>query len=540
MIIVASVSCIYSIGKKEDFLKQLFTIRVGMKLERQVFLYKLAELHYVRNDSELLRGTFRVRGDIVDIIPGYENKFGIKVDFFGDEVDKITIFNIENYSVSEVVEVFTIYPSKIFVTDEEQLNRAMIKIREELYERLKILRAEEKYIEAQRLEQRTFFDLEMMREVGYCSGIENYSMHISGRNFGERPNCIFDFYPLDDYLLIIDESHVSVPQLRAMYNGDRMRKKTLVEHGFRLPSAVENRPLKFEEVEELINQVIFVSATPGDYELEKCEGVVVEQIIRPTGLLDPEISVRPIATQIDDLLHEIHLRIPKHERVLVTTLTKRMAEDLTSYMQNLNIRVQYIHSEVDTLERVEVLRNLRLGEIDVIVGVNLLREGLDLPEVSLVAILDADKEGFLRSERSLLQTAGRAARNADGLVIFYADKITQSMQKVIHETNRRRKIQEEYNKLNNITPKTVYKSIEEIISSTSIADISEAQNKKRTEQSLKKKLSKPVPAAKYIPDDQLENYIKELTSRMLEAAKNLDFLLAAEIRDEISIAQSKK
>jgi excinuclease ABC subunit B len=378
-----------------------------------------------------------------------------------------------------------------------------------------------------------------MKEVGYCSGIENYSMHISGRNFGDRPNCIFDFFPLDDYLLIIDESHVSIPQLRAMYNGDHKRKTTLVEHGFRLPSALENRPLKFDEVEKLINQVIFVSATPGEYELKQCEGVVVEQIIRPTGLLDPKISVRPIKTQIDDLLYEIRQRKERNERVLVTTLTKKSAEDLTNFLLNANISASYIHSDVDTLERVEVLRSLRLGEIDVIVGVNLLREGLDLPEVSLVAVIDADKEGFLRSEKALMQTSGRTARNADGLVIFYADKITDSMQRVIDETNRRRKLQEEYNLKNGISPKTVYKSVDEIMSSTSIADISEAQNKKRAEKIKIKESRKRTKAANFVPDDQLEEYIGKLEKEMKLAAKELDFATAIELRNEIDLLKIK-
>jgi excinuclease ABC subunit B len=389
------------------------------------------------------------------------------------------------------------------------------------------------------LEQRTFFDLEMMKEVGYCSGIENYSMHLSGRNFGDRPNCIFDFFPADDYLLIIDESHVTIPQLRAMYSGDRMRKTTLVEHGFRLPSAIENRPLKFEEVENLINQVIFVSATPGDWELEKCGGVIVEQIIRPTGLLDPLINVRPIKNQIDDLLFEIRQRTMKKQRVLVTTITKRMAEDLADYFTEFKVKCRYIHSEVDNFERVEILRELRLGKIDVLIGVNLLREGLDLPEVSLVAVLDADKEGFLRSERSLLQVAGRTARNVDGLVIMYADRITNSMRLVIDETNRRRKIQEEYNIKNNINPETVYKSIEEILSTTSIADIGAEKNNKRAEQALYKSALKTVSVAKFVPDEQLESYVQELYLQMKEAAKNLDFEQAASLRDEITVLKKR-
>jgi excinuclease ABC subunit B len=417
----------------------------------------------------------------------------------------------------------------------------MIKIREELYERLKELRSSEKLLEAQRLEQRTLFDLEMMKEVGYCSGIENYSMHLSGRDFGERPQCVFDYFP-EDYLLIIDESHVTVPQVRAMYNGDRSRKMNLVEHGFRLPSALENRPLKFEEFESITNQVVYMSATPGPYELEKSEGVIVQQVIRPTGLLDPEISVRPVRTQIDDLLHEIRIRVEKKERVLVTTLTKRMAEDLSEYFENLNIKVAYIHSDVDTLERVEIIRDLRVGEYDVLVGVNLLREGLDLPEVSLVAILDADKEGFLRSERSLLQTAGRTARNVEGLVILYGDKVTKSMQYLIDETSRRRKLQIDYNKKNNIDPKTVYKSLDEILSSTSVADI-QIQKNIRTEYKETKKLEKAAePLVKYMTYEQRQELIDQMFDEMKSAAKMLDFERAAELRDEIqrlTIAQEK-
>lgn len=410
--------------------------------------------------------------------------------------------------------------------------KAIANIKDELYYRLKELREQGKFLEAQRLEQRTLFDIEMMKEVGYCSGIENYSMHLTGRTFGERPECLFDFFP-KDYLLIIDESHVSIPQLRAMYNGDRSRKQTLVDHGFRLPSALENRPLKFDEFEELINQVIFVSATPGDYELEKSGGIVVEQVIRPTGLLDPRISVRPVKNQIDDLINEIRLRTEKGERVLITTLTKRMSEDLTEYLQNLKIKVTYIHSDIDALQRVDKIRGLRLGDYDVIVGVNLLREGLDLPEVSLVAILDADKEGFLRSERSLLQIAGRTARNVNGLVILYADRLTRSMKSLIDETNRRRKIQEEYNKQNNINPQTVYKSLEEILSSTSVADIHSHKIKKYEEIENFKLQKAAEPLYKYLTDEQREELIEQMFNEMKEAAKNLDFEKAAYLRDEL-------
>jgi excinuclease ABC subunit B len=394
------------------------------------------------------------------------------------------------------------------------------------------LRRDDKLLEAQRLEQRTLYDLEMMKEVGYCSGIENYSMHLTGRKPGDRPQCLFDYFP-EDYLLIIDESHVTLPQLRAMYNGDRKRKMTLVEHGFRLPSALENRPLRFEEIESLINQAVFVSATPADYELEKCEGVIVEQVIRPTGLLDPAMDIRPVRTQIDDLLYEIRLRIPKKERVLVTTLTKRMAEDLADYLTNLGIKVAYIHSEIDALERVEILRNLRLGEFDVLVGVNLLREGLDMPEVSLVAILDADKEGFLRSERSLLQIAGRTARNADGLVILYADTITRSMQAVLDETNRRREKQIAYNTEHGINPTTVYKSLEEILQSTSVADIQANKVKRRGELEQARVRLSAEPMMKYLTEDQRKDLIEQLYEEMKKAARDLDFERAAELRDEI-------
>lgn len=538
IIIVASVSCIYSIGKKEDFEKFLFQIRKGMFLPRQKLLYKLNELHYERNDFDFKRGNFRVRGDIVDIVPAYESNLGYRIEFFGDEIDKISTIEVSSGRVLTIENEVTLHPAKLFVTPEDRLTVAMQFIRDELAERLKELRLQDKYYEAQRLEQRTLFDLEMMKEVGYCSGIENYSMHLTGRTFGERPHCIFDFFP-DDYLLIIDESHVSVPQVRGMYNGDRSRKTSLVEHGFRLPSAIENRPLRFDEFESLINQVVFVSATPADFELEKCEGVVVEQVIRPTGLLDPQISVRPIKTQIDDLLAEIRVRVVKKERVLVTTLTKRMAEDLTDYLKNLNIQVAYIHSDVDSLERVEIIRNLRLGHFDVLVGVNLLREGLDLPEVSLVAVLDADKEGFLRSQTSLLQIAGRTARNVDGLVILYADKLTKSINHLISETNRRRQLQSEYNTLHGINPTTVYKSLEEILSSTSIADI----HHPNIGRSFKSSNSDEVkiaaePIVKFMSKEQKKVVLEQMFAQMKESAKNLDFERAAELRDEINTLKS--
>ncbi|MCS7169479.1 MAG: excinuclease ABC subunit UvrB, partial [Candidatus Kapabacteria bacterium] len=462
VIVVASVSCIYSIGRPEDFQATVLPLYVGMRISRRQLLYRLTDIYYTRNDEELARGTFRVRGDVVDVVPAYEHENAVRIELFGDAVERLLWIDRVSGKVVEEVDSITLYPAKLFITTRTQLERALVNIRQELSERLNQLRAQGKELEARRLEQRTLFDLEMLQEVGYCPGIENYSMHLSGRKYGERPWCLLDYFPRD-YLLVIDESHVTIPQLRGMYNGDRSRKETLVEHGFRLPSALENRPLRFEEFESLVNQAIYVSATPGDYELEKSNGIVVEQIIRPTGLLDPEIQIRPTRNQIDDLLTEIRRRVERKQRVLVTTLTKRMAEDLAEYLHALGVRVAYLHSDIDAVERVEILRDLRLGRYDVLVGVNLLREGLDLPEVSLVAILDADKEGFLRSERSLLQIAGRTARNSEGLVLLYADRVTESMQRVIQETNRRRALQIEYNRRHGINPRTVYKSLEEIL-----------------------------------------------------------------------------
>ncbi|HOM04430.1 MAG TPA: excinuclease ABC subunit UvrB [Candidatus Kapabacteria bacterium] len=539
VIIVASVSCIYSIGKKEDFMELILPLNVGMNISRKQLIYKLADLHYTRNDVDFQRGSFRVRGDYIDVIPAYENKIGVRIELFGDEIESISYIDAFSGKSISKLDYIVIYPSKLFVTSENKLILAMNRIKDELHERLKELREEGKLVEAQRLEQRTLFDLEMMREVGYCSGIENYSMHLSGRDFGERPHCIFDYFP-EDYLLVIDESHITIPQIRGMYNGDRARKTTLVEHGFRLPSALENRPLKFDEFESLINQVIFVSATPGDYELEKCGGVVVEQVIRPTGLLDPRIEVRPTKNQIDDLTGEIRKRVANGNRVLVTTLTKRMAEDLAEFLNNIDIKVDYIHSDIDALNRVDIIRRLRLGETDVLIGVNLLREGLDLPEVSLVAVLDADKEGFLRSERSLLQVAGRTARNVDGLVILYADKITNSMQKVINETNRRRKLQEEYNKKHNIIPKTVYKSKDEILSSTSVADISQSRNKQKQEAMLKSQLKAIDPILEMLNHSNRQKIIAQLTEQMKIAASELNFELAARLRDEIELLKKEE
>jgi excinuclease ABC subunit B len=464
VIVIASVSCIYGIGSPEDYKNMLVTVEQGQVYNRREFLLTLVDIQYTRNDFDFHRGIFRVRGDIIDIFPAYE-EFAYRIEFFGNEIDAIyTIDPLTGKKISSVEKAF-IFPAKHFVTPAEKMIAARENIRAELKERLEELRKQNKLLEAQRIEMRTNFDLEMMEEIGYCSGIENYSRHLTQRNPGEPPFTLMDFFP-DDYLLMIDESHQSIPQIRAMYNGDRSRKETLVEYGFRLPSALDNRPLKFEEFEKRLNQVVFISATPSSYELEHSHGVVVEQVIRPTGLIDPEIEIRPVATQIDDLLAEIRERAAKRERVLITTLTKRMSEDLSDYLQAADVKVRYLHSEIDSLERVGILRDLRLAEFDVLVGINLLREGLDLPEVSLVAILDADKEGFLRSYVSLMQTAGRAARNVGGKVIFYADRITDSMRKTIEESSRRRKKQLEYNKEHNITPQTIYKTAEEIIKST--------------------------------------------------------------------------
>lgn len=532
VIIVASVSCIYSIGSKEEFEQFLFPIHVGMQIRRKALMNKLIYLYYNRNDLDFKRGCFRVRGDIIDLIPPYEYDVALRIELFGDEIDKIYLLNPTTGKVLKSFEEYTIYPAKLFVTTESRLQRAIVAIQNELVERLRELRSQGKLLEAQRLEQRTLFDIEMMKEIGYCSGIENYSMHLSGRNFGDTPETIINYFP-KDFLTIIDESHVTIPQLRGMYNGDRSRKQTLVDFGFRLPSALENRPLKFEEFEQLVNQVIYVSATPGPYELEKTGGVVVEQIIRPTGLVDPEVSIRPVKNQVDDLIEEIRKRVQKGHRTLVTTLTKRMAEDLAEYLNQLNIKVAYIHSDIDALERVEIIRDLRLGNYDVLVGVNLLREGLDLPEVSLVAILDADKEGFLRSERSLLQIAGRTARNVDGLVILYADRITNSIKSFVDETNRRRKIQLEYNKQHNINPQTVYKTLDEILSSTSIADIQQARQSRKLEK-YSHQNSFAEPLTYFLNEKQKEELIEQLFKEMKEAARNLDFERAAEIRDEIN------
>jgi excinuclease ABC subunit B len=528
VIVVASVSCIYGIGAPQEYADQIIFIRKGERVERKKLLRNLIDIHFVRNDVEFTRGTFRARGDVVEIIPAYQYEEALRIEFWDDEIERLSIIDAQTGKVIREVESAPVYPAKYFVTDRDKLQKAIYSIDEELKERLEDFRKEEKYVEAQRIEQRTRFDIEMIKEIGYCSGIENYSRHMDGREPGSRPYTLLDYFP-DDFLLVIDESHVTIPQLRAMYNGDRKRKENLVDYGFRLPSALDNRPMKFEEFNAKLNQLIFISATPSDYELEKSDGVIVEQIIRPTGLLDPPIEVRPITGQIDDLIGEIRERVTRKERTLVTTLTKKMAEDLADYLDKIGILVRYIHSDIDSLERVEILRDLRLGEFDVLVGVNLLREGLDLPEVSLVAIIDADKEGFLRSERSLMQTAGRTARNVNGIVIMYADVITQSMQKTIRETNRRRKLQKEYNDKNNIVPATIYKSVEEIMNSTSIADVRKRDKKEDYGFS---KVAEPI--LKYMDSDQKQDLIEQLREQMHEAAKDLEFEKAVSLRDEIA------
>ncbi|MGB5846836.1 MAG: excinuclease ABC subunit UvrB [Ignavibacteriaceae bacterium] len=527
VIVVASVSCIYGIGAPQEYAKQIIFIRKGERVDRKKLLRNLIDIHFVRNDVEFTRGTFRARGDVVEIIPAYQYEEALRIEFWDDEIERLSIIDSQTGVVIREVESAPVYPAKYFVTDRSRLQKAIYSIEDELKERLDYFRKEEKYVEAQRIEQRTRFDIEMIKEIGYCGGIENYSRHMDGREPGSRPYTLLDYFP-DDFLLVIDESHATMPQLRAMYNGDRKRKENLVEYGFRLPSALDNRPMKFEEFNAKLNQAIFISATPSDYELEKSNGVIVEQIIRPTGLLDPPIEVRPITGQIDDLIGEIRERVTRKERTLVTTLTKKMAEDLADYLDKIGILVRYIHSDIDSLERVAILRDLRLGEFDVLVGVNLLREGLDLPEVSLVAIIDADKEGFLRSERSLMQTAGRTARNVNGIVIMYADVITQSMQKTIRETTRRRKLQKAYNEKNKIVPATIYKSVEEIMNSTSIADVRKRNEKEDYGFS---KVAEPI--LKYMDDDQKQDLIEQLREQMHAAAKDLEFEKAASLRDEI-------
>jgi len=512
VIIIASVSCIYGLGDPEDYQESTLSLRQGMEKSRDEVMKKLVTMQYIRNELDFKRGTFRAKGDIMEIYPSSQSEAAVRVEFWGDEIEKITEINPLTGKGIGTRNHILIPPASQYVTSKNKMDRAIETIEAEMEERVKYFKEQNKFIEAQRIEERTNFDIEMMKETGFCSGIENYSRHISQREPGSAPYTLFDYFP-KDFLLLIDESHATIPQVRAMYNGDKARKDSLVNYGFRLPSAYDNRPLKFNEFENRINQCIFVSATPAEYEQEHSKENVVEQIIRPTGLLDPEIIVKPAMNQIDDLIGEIRKRTEKGERVLVTTLTKKMAEDLTSYLKSLDIKVNYMHSDVKALERLEIIRNLRLGEFDVLVGINLLREGLDIPEVSLVAILDADKEGFLRSERSLIQTIGRAARNSNGQVIMYADELTKSMEKAIEETNRRRKIQKEYNKEHGIIPQTINKGVRDLIKATIVEDINSKYGIEK--------------------DESIEDMIEKLTDEMLKHAAEMEFEKAAELRDKI-------
>ncbi|EPH86058.1 excinuclease ABC subunit UvrB [Enterococcus faecalis] len=518
VIVVASVSCIFGLGDPREYSQQVVSLRVGMEMDRNELLKSLVDIQFERNDIDFQRGRFRVRGGVVEIFPASRDEHALRVEFFGDEIDRIREVDALTGEIVGETEHVAIFPATHFVTNEEHMEHAISQIQEELEARLKVLRSENKLLEAQRLEQRTNYDIEMMREMGYTSGIENYSRHMDGRQEGEPPYTLLDFFP-DDFLLVIDESHVTMPQIRGMYNGDRARKQMLVDYGFRLPSALDNRPLRLEEFEQHVNQIVYVSATPGPYEMEQTE-TVVQQIIRPTGLLDPEVEIRPIMGQIDDLVGEIHERIEKDQRVFVTTLTKKMAEDLTDYFKELGLKVKYLHSDIKTLERTEIIRDLRLGEFDILIGINLLREGIDVPEVSLIAILDADKEGFLRSERSLVQTMGRAARNAEGKVIMYADKITDSMQRAMDETARRRAIQEAYNEEHGIEPKTIIKEIRDLIS------ISKTADKDETVVQLDKSYED-------LSRQEKADLLMKLEREMKDAAKALDFETAATLRDTI-------
>lgn len=514
VIIISSVSCIYGLGDPEDYRKLMLSLRPGMERDRDDIIKKLIEIQYERNDINFTRGTFRVRGDILEIFPASNDERAIRIEFFGDEIDRITEIDYVTGKIVGTRNHVVIFPASHYVTTPERVEKAVIEIEKELEERVKSFKDDDKLLEAQRIEQRTKYDIEMLKEIGFCQGIENYSRHITGRKPGEKPYTLMDFFP-DDYLIIVDESHVTVPQVRGMYAGDRSRKTSLIDNGFRLPSAYDNRPLNFDEFEENINQILFVTATPGSYELEHST-TIEEQIIRPTGLLDPIVEVRPINNQIDDLVVEINKVIEKDERVLITTLTKKMSEDLTNYLKEIGIKVKYLHSDIDTLERVEIIRDLRLGKFDVLVGINLLREGLDIPEVSLVAILDADKEGFLRSETSLIQTIGRAARNSEGKVIMYADKITRSMESAIAETKRRREIQMLYNEEHNITPTTIKKKVRDAIEATVVADEETIYGIKETDNV-----------------EEIKENIAALQAEMMEAAQNLQFERAAELRDKI-------
>lgn len=528
VIVIASVSCLYGIGNPVEFQKNVIAIKKDQVIARTKFLHQLVQSLYSRTTADFRNGNFRVKGDVVDVFPSYADH-AFRIHFFGDEIEEIEAFDPFNNNVIEVYENLTIYPANMFVTSQDVLQNAIHNIQDDLVKQIDYFREIGKPLEAKRLEERTNFDLEMIRELGYCSGIENYSRYLDGREPGTRPFCLIDYFP-DDYLMVIDESHVTIPQVHAMYGGDRSRKENLVEYGFRLPAAMDNRPLKFEEFEALQNQVIYVSATPADYELQLSQGVYVEQVIRPTGLLDPIIEVRPSLNQIDDLIEEIQQRVEKDERTLVTTLTKRMAEELAKYMDRINIRCRYIHSDVDTLERVEIMQDLRKGIFDVLIGVNLLREGLDLPEVSLVAILDADKEGFLRSNRSLTQTVGRAARNLNGMAIMYADKITESMQKTIDETNYRRQKQIDYNTKNNIVPKALKKNLDSVLAKNSVS----------TYHFEKEELRAAEPDLEYLTKEQIEKLIRDKRKAMEKAAKELDFMQAAKLRDEIKVLQEQE
>ncbi len=539
VIVIASVSCIYGIGNPNEFANSIIPIRIGQSFPRNKFLLRLVENLYSRTEGEFKRGTFRVKGDTVDIYLAYAD-YALRVEFWGDEIERIRTIDPENNSEIEVFSEINIYPANIFVSSPETTRRAIDQIGEDMVIQVENFKREGKILEAKRLEERTSYDMEMMRELGYCSGIENYSRYFDQRAPGTRPFCLLDYFP-DDYLMIVDESHVTMPQIRAMYGGDRARKINLVDYGFRIQAAMDNRPLMFDEFQSLINQIVYVSATPADFELEQSEGVVVEQLIRPTGLLDPVIEVRPSLNQIDDLIEEMQLRIEKDERTLVTTLTKRMAEELQKYLDKLGIACRYIHSDIDTIERVEILRQLRLGEFDVLIGVNLLREGLDLPEVSLVAIIDADKEGFLRNERSLVQTVGRAARNVNGRVIMYADKMTDSMQRTISETERRRAMQMAYNEANGIVPTALNKSKEVILKSTKVADGDpETRSQKAYYASSDSGLVAAEPKINYTDPEELEKAIVAKRKQMEKAAKDLDFIEAARLRDELFELQAKK
>ncbi|RKN79998.1 excinuclease ABC subunit UvrB [Ulvibacterium marinum] len=527
VLVVASVSCLYGIGNPVEFQKNVISIRKDQVIARTKFMHQLVQSLYSRTTADFRNGNFRVKGDVVDVFPSYADH-AFRIHFFGDEIEEIEAFDPFNNTVLEVYENLNIYPANMFVTSQDVLQNAIHQIQDDLVKQVDYFKEIGKPLEAKRLEERTNFDLEMIRELGYCSGIENYSRYLDGREPGTRPFCLLDYFP-DDYLMVVDESHVTIPQVHAMYGGDRSRKENLVEYGFRLPAAMDNRPLKFEEFEALQNQVIYVSATPADYELQLSQGVYVEQVIRPTGLLDPIIDVRPSLNQIDDLVEEIQSRVEKDERTLVTTLTKRMAEELTKYLSRIDVRCRYIHSDVDTLERVEIMQDLRKGIFDVLIGVNLLREGLDLPEVSLVAILDADKEGFLRSNRSLTQTVGRAARHLNGRAIMYADTITESMQKTIDETNYRREKQSTYNAENNITPKALNKSLDSALAKNSVS----------TYHFEKETMRAAEPDMEYLTKDQIEKLIREKRKAMEKAAKELDFMQAAKLRDEIKMLQEQ-